>query len=131
MTSYSGLWNNEFGENYSALSDSERVGNTKTALARVFAQRLYGRSSVRELLYALIGSAAGGNAAATHKRVKAESDVNSNVLGGSRTIETHSAVDRVTTADDVTDLKAALHLSPAPSYPTDKSGNGGGSKLGW
>ena len=131
MTSYSGLWNNEYGEDYSLLGSNDRIGNTRTALARVFAQRLYSRAAVREVLSALIGSAPGDEATSGHKRVKAERNLEANVLGGKRTIETFIGVSRDTTADDVTELDAALNLSPAPNYVGDKSGNGGGTKRGW
>lgn len=129
MTTYSGLWNNEYGEAYALLSN--RVGNTHTALARVFASRIYGRATVRGIIKSLIDGAVGDPAYEAHKRVRAERDLNGNVLGGDRAIETFIAVNRNTTSDDETKALAALTLSPKPSYPTDRSGNGGGSKLGW
>lgn len=129
--SYSGLWNNEYGENYSLLSGDVRIGNNATALSRVFANRIYSRGVDRELLHALIGAAAGGSAVSTHKRVKSERDLEANVLGGKRTIETFTGVNRVTTSDDVDHFKDAIRLSSSPTYPTDKAGNGGGNKLGW
>lgn len=131
MDGYSGLWNNEYGENYSLLGSAAQTGNGKTALARLFAGRTYGRAALRELLNTLISGDAGDTAAAGHKRVQSERDLEANVLGGKRTIETFMSINRATTADDVTELDAALNLSPAPNYVGDKSGNGGGSKLGW
>lgn len=129
MTSYSGLWNNEYGQNYSLLSN--RIGNTHTALARVFANRLYGRATVRGVLASLINGAVGDAAYEAHKRVTAERDLHSNVQGGVRAIETFVAIDRNTSVDDQTDALDALDLSPQPTYPVDRSGNGGGNKLGW
>lgn len=131
MPSYSGLWNNEYGENYSLLGSANRADNTRTALARVFAQRLYSRAVVREVLAALIGAAPGQNATSSHKRVQAERDLEANVQGGARTIETFVGINRNTDAADVTYVEAALNQSPAPVYVGDSSGNGGGSKLGW
>lgn len=131
MTSYSGLWNNEYGENYSQLGDDANIGNGHTALARVFAGRTYGRAAIRALLSSLVDGAVGDNATATHKRVAAERDLEANVLGGKRTIETFTSINRNTTADDEDKLLDALDLTGAPTYPVDKAGNGGGSKLGW
>lgn len=132
MSSYSGLWNNEYGESYSLLPSAQRQGNELTALSKVFANRIYGRGVIRELMMTLMGTVAGSTAYDAHKRVQAESDVNSNVLGGKRVIETFVGVDRATTSADVTTINGALARAFAPSsYPTDKSGNGGGNKLGW
>ena len=47
MTNYSGLWNNEFGENYSPLAQTVAKGNDNTALSKLFANRLYGRAKFR------------------------------------------------------------------------------------
>lgn len=131
MPSFSGLWNNEHGENHSLLSSSVKIGNSNTALSRVFANRIYGRGAARAVLNALIGAAAGGTATATHKRIAAERDLEANVQGGKRTIETMSSVNRVTTTADADALKNALALSSKPTYATDRSGIGGGGKLGW
>lgn len=131
MATYSGLWNNEYGDNYSLLGSDVNIGNGHTALSRVFANRLYSRGALRELLSELLGASVGATAVSSHKRVKAERDLEANVLGGKRTIETFIGVNRPTTADDVTLFDKALHLSSAPSYVGDRSGNGGGGKLGW
>lgn len=84
------------------------------------------------LLTALIGAAAGGAASATYKRAQAVDTLTDfQALGGARTIETRTMLSRVTTAADVTELKAFLARKSAPSsYPTDASGNGGGNKVG-
>lgn len=130
--SYSGLWNNEYGEDHALLASTVKIGNAQTALGKLFANRLYGRAAVRELLHTLIGATAGGTAAMTHKRVRAERDLEANVLGGARTIETYTSINRATTAGDVTALKNAVELpSRVTSYPADAAGNGGGGKLGW
>lgn len=131
MPSFSGLWNNEYGQNYAQLSNTESVGNAHLALSRAFARRLYGRASVRALLVSFIDGAVGDNASATHRRVKAERDLAANVLGGKRTIETHTSINRVTTAADKAKLLNTLQLTSAPTYPVDKAGVGGGGKRGW
>lgn len=131
MANYSGLWNNEFGQPYARLSSTAHVGNGHTALSRVVAQRTYGRAHLRGLLKSLVGGAVGEPAIESHKRVAAERDLEANVQGGKRTIETFSEINRVTTQADADRLVASFNLSPKPTYPKDKSGNGGGSRLGW
>lgn len=131
MTNYSGLWNNEYGENYSPLAQSVAKGNDNTALSKVFANRLYGRAKFRAIIKSLVDGAVGDNATATHKRVQAERDLEANVLGGKRDIETFTAINRNTTSADESEVLAALEQSTKPAYPSDKAGNGGGSKLGW
>lgn len=127
--SYSGLWNNEYGEDHALLTN--KTGNAHTALSMITRSRTYGRASFRAILKSLVDGAVTDNAAATHKRVAAERDLEANVLGGARTIETFTAIDRATTAADETAMLAALELSSKPTYPADASGNGGGGKGGW
>lgn len=132
MASYSGLWNNEFGENYSLLSQSVAKGNDNTALSKLFANRTYGRAAMREIIKSLVDGAVGDNATATHKRVAAARILEENVQGGVRTIETFTAINRNTTAADEAEVLAAIEQKSRPtSYPVDRSGNGGGNKLGW
>lgn len=129
MASYSGLWNNEYGQNYQALDNAS--GNAHTQLSRLFAGRLYGRAALRATLKALVQGDVGEPASATHKRVKAERDLEANVQGGARTIESHININRNVTSADENKIVAALDRSSKPSYPVDRSGNGGGAKLGW
>jgi hypothetical protein len=131
MPSYSGLYNGVHGEDHELLSQSVAKGNAQVALSRVFANRLYGRASTRALLKALIGAAAGGSASSTHQRVQANADQENNVQGGLRTIETFTAVNRVTTATDETMFENALDQSSKPTYVDDEAGVGGGGKLGY
>lgn len=131
MTNYSGLWNREYGEDHALLGDRAKT-NAHTALNRVFSGRNYDRASVKELLITLIDGDVGDTASASHKRVKARRDLSQNVQGGVVPIETHNAINRVTTSDDVDALVDALSFTSAPTTrPVDKSGNGGGAKLGY
>lgn len=131
MASFSGLWDNEYGENYAPLSETVHIGNGLTGLARLFAGRIYGRSVLRELIDTLVAGSVGDPAAASHKRVRAERDLEANVQGGDRVIENFASIARNTTLADQSAILRGLNLSSAPSYPRDRSGNGGGSKLGW
>lgn len=130
MPSYSGLYNGVYGQPYAPITNA--TGNEETALARVTARRGYGRGAFRELIKALTGSAVGQTATAQHARVKAEQDLANNVQGGKRVIETHTSINRVTTAADLAAIDAALDLKSQPAtYPKDRSGNGGGAKVGF
>lgn len=127
--SYSGLFNGVHGDGHALLTN--KIGNAQTMLARLFANRTYGRAAYAELMATLTGAAAGGAAAASHKRVQAAANLSANVQGGVRTIETFSAINRNTTAADESDIEAALALSSQPAaYIADASGNGGGGKVG-
>lgn len=131
MSSWSGLWNNEFNAPHALLSDTIKVGNSYTALAKVLANRIYSRGATRELMYQLLGVAPGQTANAQHKRVVAADDITT-MLGGKRNYETFVAVNRATTSADQTRFRNSIRLPSKPaSYPIDRSGNGGGSKLGW
>lgn len=131
MAAWSGLWDHEFGSAHTLLSN--RTGNAETALSRVFGKsKSYSRAVTRELLYELLGAAAGQTALTTHKRVQAVQDLSANVMGGVRPIETFTGINRATTSADRTALRAALELTAKPtSYATDRAGVGGGGKLGW
>lgn len=129
MAGYSGLFNGVYGGDYAVLPNA--TGNVQTDLARVMSKKAYGRGAYRGLMLALVGAAAGEAALVTHKRVQAQRDLYENVQGGLRPIETFTEIDRDTTADDITAVEAALSLSSQPTtYPVDRSGNGGGGKLG-
>lgn len=119
---WSGLWNNEFDEDYSLLVNKNPRRNRM--------QRVVNRASFRafkELFDTLIGAAAGGNAVASHKQVgHPATPIALGALGGSRTIDTISDINRATTAADVTNLKeVVVNVDVAPTYPADLSGNGG------
>lgn len=130
MPGYSGLYNGVYGVDYGVLPNT--VGNGQEQIARSVARRLYGRAALRGLLRALNGAAVGGTASENHARVQAQRDLDNNVQGGKRVIETFVDINRATTAADVTMISNMLTQKSQPnSYPVDRSGNGGGSKLGY
>lgn len=108
--SYSPTW----GGSYSPVNNNQ-------PMRKLVAQRLnvVGFMKDRELLRTLLGAAAGSTATKTRSRV-AHSTTE---LGGKRTIETQTLVNRATTSGDVTDLKAALlaydSKPAATTYPRD------------
>lgn len=131
MASWSGLFDNEGGAPYAPLGSTVNKEDAYDKLAVMLANRTYSHASLRELLYSLVGGAVGDPATASHKRVAGAQDLNANVQGGVRSIETFLTLNRVTTAADITRIQAALRQSSKPTYPVDKSGNGGGSKGGF
>lgn len=95
-----------------------------------------GFKQYRRVMRALLGASVGGTATETVARVSAPAGLTeSQLLGGVRTIDTITIVDRVTTSADLTAMQAitdrTYNMAPAiASYPTDLSGNGGGGKAG-
>jgi len=133
MPSYSGLWNNVYGVNYTALASNgntfEQNNRLRTTLSRLLT-RDRGTRKLMAIMRALNGVAAGGTATVNHRNVREESvrgDALSN--GGRRVIETDVDVNRVTTAADQTLINGIFDRVFAPtSYPVDRSRNGGGNK---
>jgi hypothetical protein len=82
-------------------------------------------AGVTQLLYMLLGAAAGGTAAKTKKQVQGVVGG----FGGAAPIETINLINRATTPADLVAFQALLNRSVFPaSYPADVSGNGGGGK---
>ena len=132
MTSWSGLYDDVYTTGYSKLVDKHPArGNINRSLRK-------SREGLREL-HALLkaGISASTGASITQdtvKRVKGNADPSLGAvnLGGARTLETRTIIasGNVSTAqkDDMLTL-LTTDAKPA-SYVADKSGNGGGGKLG-
>lgn len=131
MASWSGFWDNEGGAPYAPLGSSVNKEDAYDKLAVLLANRIYSHGALRELIYSLVGGNVGDPASASHKRVQGVQDLTANVQGGVRTVESFLDINRVTTAADVTRIQGALRQATKPTYPVDKSGNGGGSKGGY
>lgn len=118
----SGFW----GNNYSPVRTSTPMKRRLQKLMRKNGLRVEG-----ELLKELTGASVGETASVTQTRVAGNGTVagvtNPTLgdLGGKRTIETVSKINRVTTSADETDLDSIVTGgSSAPTYPGDLSGNG-------
>lgn len=114
---YSGFWGPS-ADDYSILVNK---------MPRRYAiKRVVNRSGFRvstELFAALIGAAPGGPALATHPQVD-HADGGKEL--GKPVITTVTDISRATTADDVTALEEMVYdVKTRPSYPADRSGNGG------
>ena len=130
MANWSGLWNGRYDQNYSGLgtNTSELNGPQLQELARELRPR--GMQKVRALITALLGVAPGGTATVSSKRIAGVADPTNPLTNGGRiTPVTVTDMSRATTAGDVTTLNAAIATSRAPTYPVDRSGNGGGGKV--
>lgn len=120
VTGWSGLYNDVNPGGYSLIYDKWPQRN------RI--RRVVNREAFRaftELFDSLIGAAAGGTAAATHKRVAGFSpDPAGPVGGGLRTVETVTDINRTTTSQDVANLKEmTFNVTTAPNpYPVNLSG---------
>lgn len=122
MAAWSGLW--DYGQvtsgNYALLTNKTPIRNRMKGLIN--------REQFRKwsaLYNGLIGAATGSNVTATHKRI-AQGDPTNQTMGGLRTIETITDINRNTAAADVTALKEMTYgRKNRPTYVKDLSGNGG------
>ena len=136
ITGYSGFWNTT-GDNTFV---TESLGQTRAKKAWLIAKlfRGTGTRDVRGALAALIGAGAGGTATNQWSRVGNPAGPSMAVpqvtgigdLGGLRTIETATAINRATTAADISELKkwinASTLLEQGITYPTQTGSGGGG-----
>lgn len=131
--SYSGLWNREYGEPYSPLgtnNTNELNNTTRKRLSKLLRGR--GDRILATLLKSLNGAAVGETANAEYIQIAADPSLSSAYSGGgARVINTKTDIDRVTTAADKTMIDEIIDQTFHPNpYPKDKSGAGGGGKLG-
>ena len=125
MPAWQGLWTDLAGVpgGYSLLVNK----NPRRTALRRFVNRESERVGAA-LFNALIGATTGANVTATHKRLAGETvtPVGPAQMGGLRTIETKTDINRNTTAADVTVLKEmTFNVRNRPTYVRDLSGNGG------
>ena len=130
ITGWSEFWGGSFAANGYTLVGSEPVNMFANA-AKIMARS--GRREVRRALYALTGATVGTTATESYKQVDGPDGITNNAaLGGLRTINTVTVINRATITADQTKLQTMLNYgysAPLSSYPTDTSGNGGGGKL--
>lgn len=132
MVSWSGLFDRQYGQPYAPLGTNntkEFNATEKATLTRAFRGR--GNRMLAAVVQALTGAAVGGAASATYKQVAGDANPSSPLTGGGvRTVSTSTDVGRVTTVADQTLVVTLLTATSAPTYPVDRSGSGGGGKLG-
>lgn len=117
MPNVMSLWDNS-GDTYTGAIEPLRNSVLQTINRSLRKSKLSNRKS-RELLLTLLGAAAGSTATDTYARPKSEVNTVNGVfgaLGGERTIETITPVNRVTTSQDITDLTALLDQTRQLGY---------------
>jgi len=131
MPAYSGLWNGVYATPHTVLAGTVEMTNVLKELGRAYGQRPYSRGAMQATIKALVGAAPGGTATEQHKRVTGLGLVAGPAGGGTVAIQTHTAINRATTAADVTTVTRGLDYKSRPTtYVPDLGGNGGGGKLG-
>lgn len=138
VTGWSGLFNDTMGApdvgayTMLPLAAGGNRAHFEPKIARAFKSEAH--RELRAALLALIGAASGGTATSTYKRAAAPSNPSAatptpmalDALGGNRTIETVTVINRATTAGDITYLKDIFDgdlTDSSITYPVDPSGN--------
>lgn len=137
--SYSGLYDRWYGQPYSPLGTNTNEVNATERLAVARVLRSKGGRAFARLMYALTGAGAGATATEAAASLAASAGIAGGVndplsQGGKRTVAATNLVNRVTTAADIALVQDTLTKAFGPTvnsgYPVDKSGNGGGGKVG-
>ena len=133
---WQGLWNNVFGEQYSQIDSQNQRYGLRQALDG------YGRAAYNSVIASILGNGIGANATATRKRrasqVVSPPGVIASGFGDTKiTQENQTFINRNTTAadrsavlNDLVDMNGMYAFNAQGTWPVDKSGNGGGGKLG-
>jgi len=127
ITGYSAFWQLTGDRTPYNFLVSQPRNSAASVIAR--AMKKQGNRDAIAAIAALIGATAGGTATATHKVVSNPLGPSNTVpgvmaltaLGGNRTIDTATDINRVTTAADVTELKKWFNnalLASGITYPT-------------
>lgn len=129
ITGYAKFWG-EGSNEYNLYINRPSI---RTGIARVLRRPSY--REITEALFTILGTAVGQTALSTFSQVSAPDGLTqSELLGGSRTINAVTAISRVTVASDLTYMQDEMTNrrfgQAIASYPTDASGNGGGGKAG-
>lgn len=132
MPTWSGLWNRQYGENYSPLAggNTQDYNNTiRDDMSRVFKSPAGRRLGA--LVRALTGAAVGATATSIVRQIPASPDPSASFSGGGKiTAVPVTEINRATTSADEAYIDGATQLATAPTYPVDKSGNGGAKSPG-
>ncbi len=132
MPSYSGLWDGVHGEAYALQVDRSPLNRQ---LGRLLRKGSRSMTRLREVIDTVkSGESINGGAAVTFKRVK-EGAVAGDPTSGGGAVEietvTQIAASQSTTSADAATVNTLVDFDTQPTYPVDKSGNGGGGKLAY
>lgn len=133
FTMGSGTWSLFWGTTPGAYSMLGVESPVERGISRVFARQ--NERVAKRVIFALLGAAVGGTAAETFAQIDAPVGLTASAqLGGLRTVNTVTAINRATTAADLTYaqqmLTRMINTPTIANYATDASGNGGGGKAG-
>lgn len=123
MPPWSGLWNGVYTDGHSLIGKSnvgKRLGRALKGLSA---------AKYRAVLKTLVEGDVGDTAVASHTRLEASTAPMA--YGGVRKLETVVDINRPTTNADVTAIVEDINKETTPTFPTEKSGNSGGGKLGF
>jgi len=127
MPAWSGLWNHVYTDGHSLTRRPHNSASRKLNRAlRGLTAKAY-----KEIVRTFVTDDVGSAAFASHTRVAAPAPFNSTGHGGVHAIETINDINRNITAADETNLLGSVDGVHTPTFPADKSGNGGGGKLGF
>lgn len=141
VTGYSAFWRNILGTSQPGYSMYTGQARSRAAYHIAKLMKNGGTRDATGALAALIGAASGGTATNQYKRRQGPSATSTTVpgttgvgaLGGAIPIETIDAINRATTAADVTELKKWFNntlLEAGITYPTVSGSGGGGMQTG-
>jgi hypothetical protein len=131
MPAWSGFWNYIYSDGRTPIPSR---GNVRREFAQMF-ERSTGVTPYGRVIRQLVNGNVGGTATGSYPRITAPAPLpaGSGVdLGGKRTIEQRTTINRATTAADIQQISDDLDWNKfTPVWPRDKSGNGGGGKRGY
>lgn len=126
MPAWTGLWDGIYGQPYAQIDKPNPGFRLRRALKGVTARKY------KTILKVLVDGNVGDVATATHPRIQAGVQFDNGTLGGKRVLETVTDVNRATVAADQTQIDSDILFAHTPNpFPTEKSGNSGGGKLGF
>lgn len=132
MANWSGLWDRQYGTPYAMIGGNTPEYNNTLKQEVANLSRGRGGRVLTAIIAALTGAAAGQTAASTYKQVDPDPALGQSYSGGGkRTVSTKTDINRATTAADLTLVDNLLgQINGTLLTSTDKSGNGGGGKVG-
>lgn len=124
MPAWSGLYDSVHGVPYSTIGVVNPQRRLRRALKGLVALK------TKRILRTFVTGDVGSTATQTHSRIHYPSLVNPS-LGGKRSVETVTDINRALVAADQTSMLADIDGVHTPTFPTERSGNSGGGKLGF
>lgn len=126
MPAWSGFWNHTYSDGHKFMGRAQAV---RRAVGRVMHGQ--GRAGYNSVVHTLVNGNVGDTALKTHVRVASQNVNDPMSLGGKRTTEVKTIINRATTDNDRLIILDDFDYDNSPEpWPVDKSGNGGGGKVG-